>query len=657
MSDQPHGSARAEIAPLADLRRRYVENLSALYRSDSALAVAVEALPFAALPPLEPARDGGYTARLTADDGRPLYAHSRYRPATEARDLVASQTGAQTGAAARAEAGAAADIRVCVLSGLGLGYVAAALEEQLDRPLVVVFEDDLALVKAALCVTDLAPQLREHRVVFVTRADKSHVHQQLKRVTTDLMLGMTLVTPPTAGHYHAAFQRTMRGLLTDFISYSRMMMVTVLRNARVTFKNIVCNLPTYLRQPGVEVLRDRARGFPAILVAAGPSLARNLDQLAAWRDRAVIIAVQTVFKTLLERGLPPHFVTALDFHEMSAEFFRGVADTGGTILVAEPKVTWHVPDAYRGRVHLLASTFVPDLLRSSTPQRDTLRSGTTVSHLSFYLAEHLGCDPIILLGQDLAFCEALYYAPGMPIERIWQPELHRFHTVEMKQWERIVRSRPILRETVDIHGRPAYTDEQMTTYAEQFQADFAASDRRVIHACEGGMALTGVEVMTFRAAAEKFCTRPLPADLFDVPANPDTAPLLAAAAGELAARLDEIGQMKAISRETSELLARLETLLDRPSEFNRVVARVDDLRNAMQGFDRTYTLVSAVAQQAELRRYSADRRLGTVEHETTDTARRRLVRDREFVTAFLDACEYLEGVLPMGRDRLREVAS
>jgi hypothetical protein len=241
----------------------------------------------------------------------------------------------------------------------------------------------------------------------------------------------------------------------------------------------------------------------------------------------------------------------------------------------------------------------------------------------------------------------------MPIERVWQPELHRFHTVEMKQWERIVRSRPIMRQTTDIHGRPAYTDEQMTTYAEQFQADFAASDRRVIHACEGGMRLSGVEIMTLRAAGEQFCTRPLPPDLFALPASPDPAPLFAAAQTELTARLDEVGRMKAIARETTELLVRLEALVERPDEFNRVVARVDDLRSAMLGFGRSYALVTAVAQQAELRRYSADRRLGTVERETAETARRRLARDRDFVAAFIDACEYLESVLPTARERLR----
>ena len=70
-----------------------------------------------------------------------------------------------------------------------------------------------------------------------------------------------------------------------------------------------------------------------------------------------------------------------------------------------------------------------------------LKAGATVAHLSFYLAEFLGCDPIILIGQDLGFVDGLYYKPGTAIHETWGVELGRFNTLETKEWERIVRSR------------------------------------------------------------------------------------------------------------------------------------------------------------------------------------------------------------------------
>src|SRR5262249_21650563 len=153
---------------------------------------------------------------------------------------------------------------------------------------------------------------------------------------------------------------------------------------------------------------------------------------------------------------------------------------------------------------VLHHAFAGALLGDGLPARGSLRPGTTVAHLAYYLAEHLGCDPVIFVGQDLAFSDGLFYMPGSPIEKIWQPELSRFQTIEMKQWDRIVRNRPILRRVRDLHGRDVYTDDLLFTYAEQFQKDFAASRRRVVQASEGGLALAGMEVMPLGEAASRF---------------------------------------------------------------------------------------------------------------------------------------------------------
>lgn len=644
-------SDAVHVAPAAPYVRCYVENLAALYAVDPKLAARVDAVPFAHTPALEPTRDGRVTVRLTADDGKSVYAHSRYQPLEEARMLVEGQ-------ALRKEEGSPGDEDLespCFLvAGLGLGYPVAELERRFSQPLIIVAEDDLPLIKAALCVTDLSAILRARRMTLLTAADKAALHERLRPIITPMMLGLKYITLPHTSRCHAQFHSRIRALIRDFMSFSRVQMFSLLRHARITCKNIAFNLPAYLAQPGIEVLKGRGSGYPAILVAAGPSLARNIAQLGDLRRRAIVIAVQTVLKNLLARGVPPHFVTSLDYHEISAQFFRGVEDFAGTILVAEPKATWHVLDAFRGRTHVLHADFADDLLREVAPPRDGLRAGSTVAHLAFYLAEYLGCDPIILLGQDLSFSDGLYYPPGMQIERIWQPELGRFQTVEMKQWERIVRSRSGLRRVKDIHGRDVYTDEQLFTYAEQFQSDFLAASARVIHACEGGMRLDGTEIMPLREAGARFCARELPADLFSPGAGCPPQDLKHRVVAALEQRLAELQDTRQIAVETNELLPKLEGLVERPAEFNRLVARVDELRSRMQQSERTYNLVVQVSQLAELRRIQADRAIHDEPCETPETARRRLRRDREYVSAFIDGCDCLLNMLPQALERVRD---
>lgn len=645
------------VAPLADAQHRYTDNLAALYAYDAGLAKSIDTTPFSSIPPLEPTRDGNWTVRVTTDDGRSIYAHSRYHPSAEAQTLVNRPPPISASADPQQDATPQAsddpedadDLHnaTFVLSGLGLGYHVVELERRYLKPIIIVLEPDLAMIKAAFCICNLTPVLRAQRLFFLTTLDKATIHARLRPLSTSMLLDLRMLALPHTNRCQVEFYRGMRAALRDMIAYMRTQIISLVRTNRIASRNVAYNLWAFIANPGVESLTNRAAGYPAILVSAGPSLAKVRDQLPAARDRAVFIGVQTVLKTLLGCGLPPHFVTTLDYHQISAQFFEGIEDFRNVTLVADAKVAWQVLDTFRGRMHLLHHDFVHDLLGPCTPERGSLPMGSTVAHLSLYLAWHLGCDPIILVGQDLSFSDGLFYPPGTQIERTWYPELERYTTIEMKQWERIVRRRGGLRAVEDIHGRTVYADDQLYTYAEQFEADFAKSRSRVILASEGGRRLAGAEVMTFQDAVAQFCSRQLPPDIF--------APLLSHSApppdkdaycAQLRKTGDGVREVRAIADETRTLLKRLADLVDQPAEFNRLVSRVDDLRARMRRHQHICDLVSRVSQEAELRRVSADRGIHDDVRETPARARRRLRRDQAYVDAFIDGCDFVLDILP-----------
>ncbi len=621
---------------------RYLSNLAALYSRIPALAAEIDRIPFSAAPQLVGTRDGSPTVSVRADDGRALFLHSRYQPRDEARDLVAGLPECAN--------------PTFIVCGVGLGYVVTELEKRWTRPILVLAESDLSLLKAAFCVTDFSRALREKRVMILTAADRAAVHAQLNAGNADLLLGMQFVVAPHAQRCRAAFHEQLRANLLDWVSYSRMQVVTLLKTNRTTFRNVAFAIPHLLSEPGVETLKNKAAGRPAILISAGPSLAKSMGMLARLRERAVLIAVQTVYKPLLASGVRPHFVTSLDFHEISAEFFRDVRGAGDCLLVAEPKAAPGVLDHFPGQRRILRHKFMDLLLRDAMPRRGALPAGATVAHLAFYLAEHLGCDPILFVGQDLAFTDGLFYMPGSPIERIWAPEMGRYQTVEMKQWDRIVRNRGILRQTRDMRGGPVYTDDLLFTYREQFQRDFTRSTRRLVQISGGGAALEGMELMSLDEAAEQFCTQPLePAWLGG---SDDSAASFARAIDELEKRRAEVRRVREIAAETLRLLSGLDSLIERPAEFNRRVSQIEGLRAELDRYPHIYSLVIEVSTTAELRRHSADRKISRdAEGNSVEGARRRLIRDREFVASFLEGCEYLESVLPEVVERVRERAT
>ena len=54
------------------------------------------------------------------------------------------------------------------------------------------------------------------------------------------------------------------------------------------------------------------RDMPAIVVAAGPSLNKNIDELKRAKGKAFIIAVDTAIKPLLKKGIIPDMFAIVD---------------------------------------------------------------------------------------------------------------------------------------------------------------------------------------------------------------------------------------------------------------------------------------------------------------------------------------------------------
>lgn len=630
----------------------FIDNMRRLWRNDPRLAHRVDMVPIDDGLELTASRAGPMTARVRTADGRALYLHSRYEPVREAADFCRSLD--------------KGDALTFIVAGLGLGYHVKALFEQLgDEIVVIVTEPDLVTMKTAFEQTDLSRELETGRLLFIVDLDKAALHERLGRHSTMLMLGTCFVVPPAAREHDAEFHAECRQAVTDYTSFARMSLVTLVKNSAITCRNIASNLPTYVATPPADVLRRRFEGRPAILVAAGPSLSGNVDQVASLRDKAVIIAAQTTLRPLLERGICPHFVTSLDFSDLSRQFFEGIDIPDDVVLVAEPKASWHVVDAFRGdaalsgrRVILLDNEFAHRCLGDALAKRTPMEAGSTVMHLALYLAQWLGCDPIIFIGQDLGFTGHCYYAPGVAIHRAWRPETGRFCSLELKEWERIARHRPILRKMTDIHGDDIYTDDQMFTYLEQFERDFAGHPARIVDATEGGVRKAGADVMTLREAVGRFCRDPLPAECFDYLDRPwyDRA-ALGAARKVLASRREGLGAFRSMCEETRDVLDELVSLVDDPPAFNRRLVRVDELRTMVQEHDIVFRMVESVSQLGELQKYSADKRIKLDGVGGKDRARRQLRRDRRFLHALLGGCDELGRILDdaLGRfDRAAE---
>ncbi len=613
---------------------RFSANIAALWEHQSPLALDLEAIADEALYALQPTPGGPCTVAVPDAAGAEVLLHSRRDPVGEARRWAGSL-----------------DVSakyVVVLNGFGLGYHAAALWDQMPKEsLLIIAEPDLRLLRTALENADFSEMLGAGRVIFFNELSRAKLVEQLEPRSTYITSGTLLAAHAPSVRLHPEFHRQFLAMFTEFAEYTRTGLVTLMLNNVATCRNVANNLGRYVTAAPLGLLRGAFANQPAILVAAGPSLQKNMHLLPAVAENAVIICVQTILKPLLAAGITPDFVTALDYHTISTRFFENLRELPGgsdVHLVAETKAHPKVLDLFSGGMSLAANDFANKILRDAAPCTDALKAGSTVAHLSFYLAQYLGCDPIILIGQDLGFVDGLYYKPGTAIHDVWAPELDRFHTLETREWERIVRGRRILRRIKDIYGADMYTEELFFTYLQQFERDFAASRAQVIDATEGGARKEGTTVATLQETLQRYCRTPLDKKTRSAPWKTfavDASTKLSAAAEALAQREADARRLLDHCRAVLPLLRRMLAEQENSAVLDQLFVKVDHLRARVSADIATLEMASSLNTIGELRRFYHDVSVRAAPEDSLLRQRRQIERDIDNVQQLAVGCQRL----------------
>lgn len=546
-----------------------------------------------------------------------------------------------------ADAAEVRDNAVIALLGFGAGHHVASIARRLgQRGIVVCFEPDAALLRAVLERVDHSDWLETCRVHVLTEPDdRASILRAMAGVEGLIGLGVKVLDHPASKPRLASTAGAFADRFGEVIAALRTQVLTTLVHAETTLRNELMNADRYAASAGIDALAGWASGRAGIVVSAGPGLAHNghLLQREGLRERAVIVAAQTALKPLLRLGVRPHFVTALDHHEISRRFYEGLTpdDVQGVTLVCEPKVNPAVPGAFPGEVRYVDSELLDQVLGGELVRpRATLPPGATVAHLSHHLARFLGCDPVVLVGQDLAFTGGVYYGAGAAIHDVWAGELGAFRTLEMLEWERVARTKRTLRVAQDSAGKPVFTDEQMASYLASFEELFSqdhALGRRVLDASEGGAMKQHADPVTLEAALDLAMEREA------LPAMPSAAGTVADA-GAVARRLETISaqavDVASGSRQAATLLGRMAAVHTDQRRVNELIGEVYAVRDRVMALEPTYKVVDFINQTGALRRIKADRAI-ELDDAADDYAKQRaqIERDRSNVEWTAEAAE------------------
>jgi hypothetical protein len=233
------------------------------------------------------------------------------------------------------------------------------------------------------------------------------------------------------------------------------------------------------------------KGYPAIVVAAGPSLAAQYERLQEVRDRAVIFAGGSSINALYEGGVFPHFGASIDPNPTQymrlrqalsfqlPYFYRHRMFHEAGKMITGPKLYLRGGDGYN----------TPEWIEKKAGMKGRiLGGGHSVSNFCIEIAYALGCSPIILVGFDLSYGDDLSIYPlGVDEQAVAQEEV--------VDWE-------------GFDGKPLKTSWKWVVEAKWIE-DFKRRRPRakIVNATHQGMRLYGVRHRDLDACIEQYLTK------------------------------------------------------------------------------------------------------------------------------------------------------
>ncbi|EOI7625775.1 6-hydroxymethylpterin diphosphokinase MptE-like protein, partial [Campylobacter jejuni] len=272
-----------------------------------------------------------------------------------------------------------------------------------------VFESEIELFILALSVIDLSEELCSGKIYLVDiKEERVDIQLLILFDMKDMFEYLSLYEMFVNNSFYKQFQQDdwykANTLCEKNIEVVIRNLIGNFQIALPTYSHLLQNIPSMLESiPFQRILSERKNKFDnAIVVSAGPSLAKQLPLLKAYQDKAVIFCADGALSMLEKEGVVPDYILNIDFEDLPLRFFQN----------KENKTSLNVLSCatHPSLVHFLDNKSVvlrddPLYQRFNLNDFGYIDTGTHVSHFSYTLALALGFKNIIMIGQDLAFDE------------------------------------------------------------------------------------------------------------------------------------------------------------------------------------------------------------------------------------------------------------
>lgn len=320
------------------------------------------------------AKDGAFSLKYTINECT-FYVSSKYSPINEGKKFAETNI---------------TENKNIFIYGLGMGYhIKSMLELMNENQKLYILECNMLFIKLAFDNTEIKEVLNNPKIEFM---GTDNLNEAV------LFSSNTFKNEDINIIIHESSLRSMpESLITlkDLFGSFNIRTKSNKKMSSLLIENEKYNLSKGYPNGG-HIFKDKYKNIPAIVVSAGPSMLDCFDILRNNASKAIVIAVGRSSHTLAAKKIRADYYIQTDPQNLTNYY---VNKSDPTIPLFFLSTASYLLEEYPGDKYILFEKYsVPE---SEKPY--TVEAGGSVATTALSLAKLMGCNPICLIGQDLAY--------------------------------------------------------------------------------------------------------------------------------------------------------------------------------------------------------------------------------------------------------------
>ncbi|WP_258022812.1 motility associated factor glycosyltransferase family protein [Brevibacillus formosus] len=417
------------------------------------------------------------------------YIHSKYNPNKEAERFV--ETLEDIGE------------RHVLFFGVGLGYHIDYLLQKHPKMTFSIYEPNVNVFYQFITRRNLdkwSPKKSLKNVMVETSNDDCR--QYLSSFTSFLDQEVYIVILPSYERLFPEqtklFIETFRNVVfrkTDYVVSGKIF-------AKRMATNGIFNIPKIVASPNLlEGHNGIFKNKPAILVAAGPSLNDEYDNLKKIKENglAYIFSVGSSINALLANGITPDAAFSYDGSVMNSKVFQNIIDNeiDHIPLIFGSTIGFETLQKYPGKVanFIVSDDYIIDtfLKRKDGGTYTYINRFSSISTLTLQVLLNVGFSPVILVGQNFGYRADQYYAKG----------------IDYINSDLVEEQKKTAVSTIDVYGNEIFSSRNHMAMKNEMESLIQQSgETNIINTTLGGAKIEGTDFIPMIEVINKYLRTP-----------------------------------------------------------------------------------------------------------------------------------------------------